>query len=161
MIAVVSMSNTPAVQQKSPNVKNVAKRHDVYSIARQCGVRLYNGSNRYKGSRGNRDCFSAATLRKIASRHGAGHLALVLRLIVETKDNAAELYAETITALSALMEYDPMLVEKGGQLFDLFDEIDLKSIRKRARAMRSGVPVSHIIRILILHEIQNLDPRVD
>ncbi|MEO4040508.1 hypothetical protein AAFN47_02760 [Hoeflea sp. CAU 1731] len=96
-------------------------------------------------------------MRKIASRNGAGHLALVLRLIVETKGNAAELYAETISALSALMEFDPMLAERGGELFDLFDEIDLKSIRERARAMRSGVPVSHIMRILILQDIQNMD----
>ncbi len=81
----------------------------------------------------------------------------MLRLIVETKDNAAELYAETISALSALMEFDPMLAERGGELFDLFDEIDLKSIRERARAMRSGVPVSHIMRVLILQEIQNMD----
>jgi len=150
----------PTARQK-PAVHKRKPRHDIYRIARQCGVRLYNGSNRYKGSRGDRDCFSSATLRKIASRNGAGHLALVLRLIVETKNNAAELYAETISALSALMEFDPMLAERGGELFDLFDEIDLKSIRERARAMRSGVPVSHIMRVLILQEIQNMDTRIE
>ncbi|MEX3008668.1 hypothetical protein [Hoeflea sp. TYP-13] len=128
------------------------KQHpcDIHKTARQCGVRLYNGARQYHKTRNAGECFSPATLRRIGRAHGEPHLALVLRLIVETEGNAAELYAETLAAVSSLLEHKPELIERGAALFDAFDNIDLCAIRRRAHAMKCGLPASHTMRILLL-----------
>lgn len=132
-----------------------SRRHsnDIYAIARQCGVKLYNGASQYRGSRGPRECYATATLRRIVRRHGVSHLALVLRLIVETNGNAGELYGETILAVSSLLEHRPELVERGGVLFEAFDSIDLAGIRRRAQQMRCGLPHGHVMRVLLSQEL--------
>ena len=71
--------------------------------------------------RKDRECFSPATLRRIGKAHGEAHLALVLRLIVETEGNAKELYAETMGAISSVLDCDPSLIERGSALYDAFD----------------------------------------
>lgn len=126
---------------------------DIHQVARQCGVKLYNGSRRYKSARSARECFSPATLRRIGRAHGAAHLALVLRLIAETNGNAKELYAETLFAVSELLNHRPDLIERGMLLFDVFDRIDLAALRCRARELNCGLPASHVMRILLALEI--------
>lgn len=132
---------------------------DIHRVARQCGVKLYNGSRRYKSARCVRECFSPATLRRIGRAHGAAHLALVLRLIAETRGNARELYAETLVAVSELLNHRPDLIEKGLSLFDIFDRIDLAALRRRARDLNCGLPASHVMRILLaLEVVAQLEP---
>lgn len=126
---------------------------DIHKVARQCGVKLYNGSRRYKSTRSARECFSPATLRRIGRTHGAAHLALVLRLIAETNGNAKELYAETLSAVSELLNHRPDLIERGLLLFDVFDRIDLAATRCRARELNCGLPASHVMRILLALEV--------
>ena len=126
---------------------------DIHRTARLCGVRLYDGARRYHSRRAPRECFSPATLRRIGKAHGEAHLALVLRLIVETEGNARELYAETLNAVSALLEHDPSLIERGTALYDAFDAIDLAGLRHRAQSMRCGLPVSHVMRVFIAQEL--------
>gem|GEM_PF-1005955 len=128
-------------------------RCDVHRIARQCGVRLRDGARCYRTARGAGECYSPATLRRIGRRHGAAHLALVLRLIVETEDNATALYGETLQAVSELLIHRPDLIERGTALFDDFDRIDLNALRGQARVMACGLPVSHVMRILILQKL--------
>jgi hypothetical protein len=127
---------------------------DIHQIARQCGVRLYNGARRYHSNRGLRECFSPATLRRIGRAHGAAHLALVLRLIVETRGNERELYSETLSAISSLLEHQPRLIERGSALFDAFDTIDLAALRRHARSMRCGLPLGHVMRVLLWQELE-------
>lgn len=126
---------------------------DTHKIARQCGVRLYNGARTYHSKRADRECFSSATLRRIGRTHGEAHLALVLRLIVETNGNEKELYSETLLAISALLEHQPGLIDRGSELFDAFDTIDLSALRKRAKAMRCGLPTAHVMRVLLLQAL--------
>lgn len=130
---------------------------DTHKIARQCGVRLYNGARTYHSKRAERECFSPATLRRIGRSHGAAHLALVLRLVVETCGNERELYSETLLAISALLDHQPGLIERGSELFDAFDAIDLSALRERARTMRCGLPTAHIMRVLLLQALNRND----
>ena len=128
-------------------------RCDIHRVARQCGVRLRDGSRCYRAIRRAGECYSPATLRRIGRRHGAAHLALVLRLIVETDDNATALYGETLHAVSELLNHRPDLIERGVALFDDFDGIDLNALRRQARAMACGLPVSHVMRILLIQKL--------
>lgn len=77
----------------------------------------------------------------------------MLRLIVETEDNATALYGETLQAVSELLIHRPDLIERGTALFDDFDRIDLNALRGQARVMACGLPVSHVMRILILQKL--------
>jgi ABC-type tungstate transport system permease subunit len=84
---------------------------------------------------------ASASLRseRSALAHGEAHLAIVLRLIVETKGNAAELHAATIKAVSAVV--DSGLVDVDGALFEAMDGIDLRKLRlwsQAARVARAG-----------------------
>lgn len=141
--------------QAEPSHTAAAKRRmcDIHQVARQCGVKLYDGSRRYKSVRGARECFSPATLRRIGRAHGAAHLALVLRLIAETQGNTRELYAETLVAVSELLNHRPHLIDNGLLLFDVFDRIDLASLRRRSRKLNCGLPASHVLRILLALEV--------
>lgn len=132
-------------------MRGSAPKHkcDIFRVAEQCGVRLVRPDQLRFGQRRARDCYAKKTLKKIGQRHGEPHLALVLRLIVETRGNAAELYSETISSISALLVASPWLVDRGGQLFDQFDEIDLGDVRRQARALSAGIPLGHVMRVLI------------
>lgn len=125
------------------------QRCDIHRVARQCGVKLFNGGRIYKSARGPNECFSPATLRRIGRAHGEGHLALVLRLIVETEGNATELFAETLWAVSELICHRPDLLDRGTALFDAFDRIDLAAMRRQAREMQCGLPPGHVMRVLL------------
>ncbi|WP_246660456.1 hypothetical protein [Nitratireductor sp. XY-223] len=127
-----------------------AHRCDIHKVARQCGVRLFNGGRVYKKARGPGECFSPGTLRRIGRASGEAHLALVLRLIVESEGNATELYADTLSAVSSLLEHHPELIERGSALFDAFDSIDLAAVRRRAQMMDCGLPAAHVMRVLLL-----------
>ncbi|MDA4844099.1 hypothetical protein [Hoeflea poritis] len=126
---------------------------DIYKVARQCGVRLFNGARIYKKGRRPGECFSPGTLRRIGRALGEAHLALVLRLIVETDGNALELYADTLSAISSLLEHHPELIERGSELFEAFDKIDLAALRRHAHAMECGLPPAHIMRVLLMTEL--------
>jgi hypothetical protein len=121
---------------------------DIFKVASQCGIRLLDPIY-HRQHRKPRECFAKKTLKKIGQRHGEAHLAITLRLIVETKGNAAELYSETIQAISGLLVTNPHLVERGGKLFDELDEISLGETRRLARALTLGLPASHVMRVML------------
>lgn len=131
------------------------KRHrcDIYKIADETGIRIKRIDRRYRGDLKPRDCFAKWTLRAIGRRHGERHLALIIRLIVESEGNAGELYRETLMAISALVIQCPELVERGGRLFDQLDRLDLGAMRRRAKTMKIGVASSAILRVLLALEL--------
>jgi hypothetical protein len=70
------------------------------------------------------------------------------------------IYSETIQAISGLLVTNPHLVERGGKLFDEFDEISLGETRRLARALTLGLPASHVMRVMLalrLHQEQQGD----
>ncbi|TIL59265.1 MAG: hypothetical protein E5Y79_16145 [Mesorhizobium sp.] len=106
---------------------------DVHLVAGQCGIRILkpnlHGANAGRG----RVCFCPITLKRIGQAHGADHLRLVLRLIVESNGNAAELQTDTITAVSAVVLSG--LVEIRAEMFD---DIDLGQVRAWAQFVKPG-----------------------
>ena len=109
--------------------------HNVLKVTRQLGVKVLDASLHSPTSIRPKHCFCMPTLQKVV-RHGEEHLTMVLRLIVETRGNATELWAATITAISELLLAMPWLVERGLDLFDEFDRIDLAALRRRAKKIR-------------------------
>lgn len=125
-------------------------RCDIWRVAEQCGVRLVDPDAHAWRERRPRECYAKKTLKKIGQRHGEAHLALTLRLIVETSGNAAELYSETIQAVSALLE-NPSIEARGGALFDQFDRISLGEVRHQARMLSglSDLSLLQVMRVLL------------
>lgn len=121
---------------------------DIYKIARQCGVRLYDGHLHSPTSRKPSECFCKPTVRDIGREHGEDHLRLVLMLMTGTKANASELYSDMIKAVSSLLIQHPNLAKRSTLVND-FDKIDLGSLRRKAKAMNCGIPNSHVLRVLI------------
>lgn len=109
--------------------------HSVYKVTRPMGITIMDSWEHSPTMTRPKHCFCMPTLQKVI-RHGEPHLTMVLRLIVETKDNATELMAATITAISELLLAMPWLVERGLSLFDAFDRIDLAALRRRAKAIK-------------------------
>lgn len=107
---------------------------DIYRVARQCGVVLRDSKDHSPTSIRPRNCYCKPTIRAIGQAHGEEHLAIVLRLIVETDGNNTELHAATIKAVSAVV--DSGLVEVGSSLFDALDGISLANMRRWASAAR-------------------------
>jgi hypothetical protein len=109
--------------------------HNVYNVTRPLGIKVLDAWEHSPTSVRPKHCFCMPTLQKVI-RHGEEHLTIVLKLIVETRDNATELWAATITAISELLLAFPEIVDRGLALFDAFDRIDLAALRRRAKAIR-------------------------
>lgn len=127
---------------------------DIFKVAEQCGVKLRRPDTHAWTARRPRECYAKKTLKRIGQRYGEPHLALTLRLIVETEGNATELYSETIQAVSAVLA-NPAIESRGGQLFEQFDRIDLGWMRRQARALAIGLPLAHVMRVLLAIRLQD------
>lgn len=120
---------------------------DIYKVARQCGVKLFDGHLHSPTSRRPFECFCKPTVREIGKAHGEDHLRLVFMLMTGTKPNAAELYADMIKAVSTLLVERPELI-KSATLTTDFNDIDLGSLRRKTKAMR--LPVENWKALLVL-----------
>jgi hypothetical protein len=66
-------------------------RCDIYKIARQCGVKLFDGHLHSPTSRKPFECYCKLTVKDIGRDYGEDHLRLVFMLMTGTRANAAEL----------------------------------------------------------------------
>ncbi|MEX2739935.1 hypothetical protein AB3480_00550 [Rhizobium mongolense] len=123
-------------------------RCDIYKVARQCGVKLFDGHLHSPTSRKPFECYCKPTVREIGRDHGEDHLRLVFMLMTGTRANAAELYADMIKAVSSILVQNPTLVRSSSLVGD-FNAIDLGSLRRKAKAMNCGIPTTHVLRVLI------------
>lgn len=124
---------------------------DIYRVARQCGVILREASDHSPTSRRPRECFCKPAVRRIGRAHGEAHLAMCLRLIVESNGNAGELYAETLSAVSMMLASG--LVEIDGALFEAFDAIDLGELRRWAHAARGSATTPETMAAVMLWKL--------
>lgn len=121
---------------------------DIYRVARQCGVKLYDGFLHSPTSRKPSDCYCKPTLKEIGEEQGEDHLRLVLMLMTGTKSNAGELYSDMIKAVSAVLRQNPHLMKRPTLVED-FNAIDLGTLRRKAKAMNCALPTSHVLRVLL------------
>ena len=132
-----------------------ALRCDIYKVARQCGVKLFDGAKHSPTSRKAFECYCKPTVRDIGREHGEDHLRLVFMLMTGTRANAAELFADMLKAVSALLIENPELV-KSPTLTKDFDAIDLGSLRRKVKAMR--MPVENWKALYVLVSVRFYKP---
>lgn len=125
-----------------------AHRCDIYRVARQCGVKLFDGHKHSPTSRKAFECYCKPTVRDIGREHGEDHLKLVFMLMTGTRANATELYADMMRAVSSILARNPELVRSPSLIGD-FNAIDLGSLRRKAKAMNCGMPTTYVLRVLI------------
>ncbi len=105
---------------------------DIHKVIRPLGIKLVDAVD-YRANMDRRKvCTCPRTLRKVINHHGEGHLSLVLKLIVQSEGNDAELYRDTILSLSGLLADFPQ-IEAMPTLFDWMDELDLNAARWEAK----------------------------
>lgn len=128
----------------------MAAKHtcNIYRVARQCGVRLYNGHLHSPTSRRPMDCYCKNAVRHVGQEYGEPHLKLCLMLITGTPENATEIYEDLLKAIAAMMASHPDL-EKEPDFVERFNAIDLAELRRRARRMRLPIERWKIITVLL------------
>ena len=130
-------------------------RCDIYKVARQCGVKLFDGHLHSPTGRKAYECYCKPTVREIGREHGEEHLRLVFMLMTGSKTNAAELFADMLKAVSSLLVENPELV-KSPTLTKDFDAIDLGSLRRKTKAMK--LPVENWKALLVLISVRFYRP---
>lgn len=119
-------------------------------LCRKAGVRIYPA----RAHCGPRQTRARQVLRRIVEKHGEGHLLFVLRTIVESRNNAAELKAETIYAVSDVVAKRPAWADRGLAFMEAFDTIELGPLREEARAL----PISSKRVVLAVMLAERLKP---
>jgi hypothetical protein len=95
---------------------------------------------------------ATATMDRLLADHGAGHVILTLRTIMESENNRMELVAPTILAVSDMILAHPTWPETGLAWLEAFDGIDLGALRGMAKANRKAAqPRAAIGTMLFIH----------
>ena len=94
-------------------------------------------------------------VQRLIKKHGLPHATIVLRTIVESEGNQAELIADTIGAVSDLVRTHARWVNLGLAFIEAFDKISLAEVRKAAKA--TGVqPLRDAIMTLLCVELEKI-----
>lgn len=120
------------------------------TLCHQLGIRIIPRSRRCRP----RETRARRALTKLAEQHGEGHVVFVLRTIVQSGNNKASLWSETILAISDIVRLRPDLADRGGAFMEAFDRIPLEEVRTRARAMGIG-PKRQVMRVLITDRLES------
>lgn len=102
---------------------------------------------------GNNQTCAGATIDAIFDEHGAGHLILVLRTIVESAGNERALKAPIIWAVSDLIASQPDWTNRGLEWIEAFDAVDLTDLMRRAQANRKAVQLRAAICTLLFERL--------
>lgn len=102
----------------------------------------------YRRRRRPRETHARRHLRRLVDRHGEGHVLFVVRTIVETRNNAGELWSETIQAVSDIVLRHPAWTEPASRWLEAFDGIELGPLRARAIAVGVGSKRSNLRALL-------------
>lgn len=87
--------------------------------------------------------YAVDTIQRLLDSYGEAPVILALRILNETSpENAREIRASTVTALTILMARHPDWSELGLALFDAFDRIDIRKYRELAGRLRDGKAIS-------------------
>ena len=98
-------------------------------------------------------------MRRIVAKHGEGHLLFVLKAILWSRNNTAELWSETILAVSdVVLDFPEWAEARAGEFMAAFDAIDLAAIRRSALSGRRFSKRCRIYMILVLALRTSLTP---
>jgi hypothetical protein len=99
-------------------------------------------------------CCGNIVERLIRSR-SVEHATIVLRTIVESEGNQAELIADIIGAISDIVLRHPRWVDLGLQWLEAFDQINLAAIRRAAKAA-GAYPLHSAVMMLICVDLERI-----
>ena len=125
---------------------------NTHRIAQECGVKLLAPKEHTRPLNRPGECFCRATVKWIGTTYGPDHLRLVFNLMTGTKQNAACLYGDLMKAIARILHEDQALMRRPSLVSD-FDAMDLGVIRRRAQAMKCGVPLAERAGVLISLEL--------
>lgn len=123
-------------------------------------MKLFDGHKHSPTSRRSHECFCKPPVRGIGQSRGAAHLKLVFMLMTGTRQNARELYADMIKAVSRLLVNHPDLVRRPS-LVDDFNAIDLGRLRRQVRSMKCGVPTNDALLVLLSVEFKPTEGHIE
>ncbi|KZM48999.1 hypothetical protein [Labrenzia sp. OB1] len=119
-------------------------------IAAEYGVQFVNHTRRAEGRHQSKARRTCQTLLK---KHGPEHLRLVFGLI-NTAQNRGNWSAPCLTAVSWLVSRKPEWIDRTGFL-DLFDQLDLEDLLKRAKHINPSAPTL-TLSVLLSYELDRL-----
>lgn len=90
-------------------------------------------TNVRRSTLGLRQCCAERTIDRLIRTHGYGHVRFVLLTLSQTTNNARELVAPTIEAVSDVALAHPRWVNRASDWLDAFDGLDLAALRGRAK----------------------------
>jgi hypothetical protein len=94
-------------------------------------------------------------IRRLLAKHGEGHASMVLKAIVDSDGNEAQLRADVILAVSDVLERHPRWPSLGLAFLEAMDQVDLGAIRRQVKA--SGIkPLRNGIGTLLFLRLQEL-----
>lgn len=100
-------------------------------------------------------------MRRLVAKYGEGHLLFVLRAICWSRNNTAELWSETILAVSDIVLDFPEWAEaRAGEFMEAFDRIDLSKIRREALTGRRFSKRCRIYILLVMALRALLEPDI-
>jgi hypothetical protein len=120
----------------------------------QLGIRIVPRERRTRP----RETRARRTLWKLLMRHGEGHVVFVLKTIVQSRNNAAELQSETIMAVSDAVLARPQWAERAGAFMEAFDRIPLGELRKEAAGLSIGSKRTAMGVMIAMHLKSILEP---
>jgi hypothetical protein len=74
------------------------------------------------------DAAARARLARLLDRHGAQHVTLLIRTILESEGNAAALVEPVISAISSVMVFHPEWANRGLAWIEAFDQVPLLAL---------------------------------
>lgn len=126
------------------------------SLCRQIGIKIIPTTAPRRASQ----THAGATIERLIQSHGAGHVTIVLRSIVESEGNERELTAEMIAAVSHIIRSVPRWPALGLAFIEAFDGADLRNIRDLAKQSKVRPLHTAIATILFLTLCERLGPPV-
>ncbi|WP_051230977.1 hypothetical protein [Kaistia adipata] len=105
----------------------------------------------YRKRRRPRQTHARQVMRRIVLKHGESHLIFVLRAILWSRNNTAELWSETILAVSDIvLDFPEWADARAGDFMGAFDTIELAEIRRQALTGRRFSKRSRIYTLLVM-----------
>jgi hypothetical protein len=105
---------------------------NIKSLEGATGIRVLSPFTASRTVERKKVCYCGTTLKRLIQKYGQRHVEQVVELLVAT-GNETELFSATITAVSDLLHEKPKLLDLGGELYERFDGIDLREMRKIAK----------------------------
>jgi hypothetical protein len=104
------------------------------------------------------DAAARARLARLLDRHGAQHVILLVRTIIESEGNANALIEPVISAVSSVMVFHPDWPSRGLAWIEAFDEVPLASVLQSMRDLELFRPdtIGHYLFMVLRNRLRKV-----